>query len=82
MLLRRGQAAGSADGQGEVEELGWFAQVKGMEDGLLAGGGCGSLGDLPVAGGEGDQVHAVQLVVQVGPPEPSSAKTTISITAR
>src|SRR5437867_4226482 len=27
----------SAAGRGEVEELGWFAQVKGAEDGLVAG---------------------------------------------
>ena len=45
---------GSAVGRGEVEELGRFAQLQGAQDGLLAGGGRGALGDAPVGGGEGE----------------------------
>src|SRR5512135_1149529 len=57
----------SAAGEGEVEELGWFAQAQRLQNGLLAGGERGSLGDLAVGGGEGDQVRAVEFVPDVAP---------------
>jgi hypothetical protein len=38
-----------------------------VQDGLLAGGGGGALGDLAVGGGEGDQVHTVEFVAEVAP---------------
>jgi len=37
------------------------------KDGLLAAGERGSLGDLAVVGGEGDQVHAVEFMPGVAP---------------
>jgi hypothetical protein len=40
-------------------KLRWFAQVKGVRDGLLAGGGDGALGCLTVGSGKGDQVYPV-----------------------
>ncbi len=38
-----------------------------MQDGLLAWGGHGALGDPAVGGGEGDQVHPVELMADVAP---------------
>ena len=69
MLLRRtgGLRGLAAVGQGEVEELGGFGEVERAEQGLLAGCGRGTLGDLAVAGGEGDQVHPVEFVADVAP---------------
>src|SRR3954451_2168945 len=51
----------------EVEEAGRFGQVEGGEDGLVPGGERGALGDLAVAGGEGDRVRRVELVARVAP---------------
>ena len=42
-------------------------EPEGFEDVLLAGGGHRALGDAAVAGLEGDQVHAVELVADVAP---------------
>jgi len=67
VLLHAAIAWRSAPREGEVEELRWFMQVKGTEDGLLAGGGCGALGDAAVGGREVDQVQAVEFVAQVSP---------------
>src|SRR5664279_5025292 len=57
----------SAAGGGEVEEPWWFGQLEGVQDGLLTGCPCRALGDGAVWGGQGDQVHPVQLVAQVAP---------------
>lgn len=51
----------------EVEVAGRFGQVEGGEDGLVAAGQGGTLGDTAVCGGQGDQVHAVEFVAQVAP---------------
>jgi hypothetical protein len=70
VLLQCAAGLGSAAGLGlggEVEEFRWFGQVKGVQDGLLAGGGRRALRDLAVGGGEGDQVHPVEFVPQVAP---------------
>jgi hypothetical protein len=57
----------SAGGGGEVEEPWWFGQFEGVQDGLLTRGQCCSLGDGAGGGGQGDQVHPVELVAQVAP---------------
>jgi hypothetical protein len=59
--------SGLAARGGEVEVFGWFRQLERVEDGLLAAGGGGALRDAAVGGGQGDQVHAVELVAQVAP---------------
>lgn len=67
MLLQAWPEAGSAPRHGEVEEPGRVGQVEGGQDGLLAGGGERALGDPAVAGGEGDQVAAVEFEADVAP---------------
>jgi hypothetical protein len=63
----RHPASKSVRDGGEVEEAGWFGQVERGQDGALARGGQAALGDAAVGGGQGDQVHAVQLVSGVAP---------------
>jgi hypothetical protein len=41
--------------------------VEGPQHPLLAGGGRGALGDLTGIGGQGDQVHPVELAAGVAP---------------
>ena len=60
-------AGRSGVGDGELEELGWFGQVERGEDGLVTRCAGGTLRDVAVAGGQGDQVHAVEFVAQVAP---------------
>src|ERR1035437_6578219 len=57
----------SAGGGGEVEEPWWLGQVEGVQDGLLAGSQGGALCDRALRGGQGDQVHPVELVADVAP---------------
>jgi hypothetical protein len=38
-----------------------------VQVGLLAGDGRRSLGDLPIGGGQGDQLHPVEFLPQVAP---------------
>ena len=58
---RRRGAAPVRPGSGSgVVPLGLW-EVEGVQDGLLAGGGRRSLGDLAVGRDEGDQVHPVEL---------------------
>jgi hypothetical protein len=61
-------SVGGSVGAGcEVEVAGWFGQVEGGQDGLVAAGEGGALRDAAVGGGQGDQVHAVEFVTQVAP---------------
>src|SRR5680860_1447637 len=52
-------------GGGEVVEPRRFGQFQGVEDLLLARGGRRALGDVALGGGQGDQVHPVELVGDV-----------------
>jgi hypothetical protein len=54
-------------GHREVEEPWGLGEFEGGQDGLLADGGGGALGDVAVGGGQGDQVHTVQFVADVAP---------------
>jgi hypothetical protein len=65
-VLGLGSAGGLGLG-GEVEELEWFGQVKGLPDGVLVGGGRGMLCDPAIGGGEGDQVYPVEFVADAAP---------------
>ena len=57
--VRRGPGVSCCWG-GCSRRSGGFGQVERAEQGLLAGGGRGALGDLPGVGGQGDQVHPVE----------------------
>src|SRR3954465_673402 len=67
VLLQARGARSAARSGSEVEEPGWFGQLQGGPDGLVLRTGGRALRDGARAGGEGDEVQPVELVVQGAP---------------